>query len=517
MLWENRGLYYFRTGWPSGASSDDLLFSFYSGKFQGGHAQEDQNQFTLYGYGETWAMDHGPGDDPNESEAHNMILIDGNGQHNAGNSIGTDGAIRNYLLNDYVDYVFGDATDAYTTHSPMNNKGFPFPESDWSWGHAGANPVDHAYRRVLVIRDPATPPYFIIIDDIDKDGLPHTYEWRLHTGRNNNIDTTTNPIHLTRYNSFMDIHVLNPPFASLQKTITYFNNRVPDPDSNILALSTTAVDPGFTFLLLPGDATVIPPTVSGTDEPWGKVITVVWSGGETDVLLINRSGGPVTFAYETPTAPSGVARKPVTTDRQPSTAVTVNFAMDAALALVRLTGTNIDRYLLTEVSTFKADGIDYVTINDGTTTVGYSGTTIDFDRYDADFVLFAPGVTDVFYRKQRIHVVENGGFLTRDPVTGTFDNMPPPPPFRVRTYPNPFNPSTTVAIELEQSTTVTVVIFDAKGRVVKKLWGGSLSAGLNKLTWEGRNEAGQPVASGVYLLMVTTGYHTETSKLTLIR
>ncbi|UCG51990.1 MAG: T9SS type A sorting domain-containing protein, partial [Candidatus Latescibacterota bacterium] len=419
--------------------------------------------------------------------------------------------------NDYADYIFGDATDAYTTHSPMNNYNFPLPGSDWSWGYAGANPVDHAYRTVLVVRDPATPPYFIIIDDIDKDGSSHMYEWRLHTGRNNNIDTTANPIHLTKDGSFMDIHVLNPPFSSLQKTITYFNNRVPDPDSNILALSTTAVNPMFTLLLLPGDATVIPPTVSSTDEPWGRVITVAWNGGETDVLLINQSGSPITYAYETPAASPGVSRKPTSGDRKPSSTATVSFEMDASLALVRLDGTNLERYLLTKVSTFIADGVDYVTIGNGTATVGYSGTTIDIDRFDADFSLFAPGITDVFYRKQRIHVVENGGYLTRDPVAGTHGDMTAPRPFRVHAYPNPFNPSTTVVIDLEQPTNVAAAIFDAKGRLIKRLWSGPLSAGLRKLRWEGRNEVGQTVASGVYLLMVTTGRQTETLKLTVIR
>lgn len=84
-------------------------------------------------------------------------------------------------------------------------------------------------------------------------------------------------------------------------------------------------------------------------------------------------------------------------------------------------------------------------------------------------------------------------------------------------YPNPFNPSTTVSIDLTHSTNVAAVIFDAKGRLIKKLWGGPLDAGVHRFEWNGRNEAGQQVASGVYLAMVTTGRDTRTLKLTFIK
>jgi tetratricopeptide (TPR) repeat protein len=75
-LWESRGLYYYRSGWPQGAASDDIAISFYSGEFRGGHAQEDQNQFTLTAYGEKLVVDHGAGSTAKQSEAHNIVRID---------------------------------------------------------------------------------------------------------------------------------------------------------------------------------------------------------------------------------------------------------------------------------------------------------------------------------------------------------------------------------------------------------------------------------------------------------
>ncbi|UCH84788.1 MAG: T9SS type A sorting domain-containing protein, partial [Candidatus Latescibacterota bacterium] len=517
MLWENRGLYYFRTGWPSAASSDDVVFSFYSGPFQGGHAQADQNQFTLYGYGGTWAMDHGPGQDPITSDAHNMIFIDGDGQHRAGNSIGTDGHIRQYLLNDYADIMVGDATQAYTTHSPVNNRGFPFPESDWSWGFGGENPVEHACRTVIVVRDPSTPPYFIILDDIDKDGLTHTYEWRMHTARDNIIDTTSNPISITRGGSFLNIHVLDPPFSSLQKSVTFFNNRMPDPDSNILSLSASAVNARFCFLLLPGDGTVTPPAVTRTIEPWGSSITVAWTNGETDVLLINESNEMLSYSAGKQSDSSIDHRSGDAGADERTSPFDVPVTTDADLAMLRFDEATLTRYVLTNTTFFVADGINHVSINNGPATIGFSESEINIDRYDADFSIYAPGVTDMFYRNQRIHVVENDGYLTRDPVTGVIDGAPRQVPIAARAYPNPFNPTTTIAIELSRPANVAVAIFDAKGRRVKTLWAGPLGAGTHRLEWSGRNESGHVVASGVYLAMITSGRDTRALKLVVVK
>jgi hypothetical protein len=516
MLWENRGLYYYRTGWPSGAASDDIQFSFYSGTFQGGHAQEDQNQFTLTAYSTQFAMDHGPGSDvAKHSEAHNIILIDGAGQHNAGNSIGTDGDISAYILTDYADFLLGDATAAYSTHSGMNNHAFPFPHSDWSWGYKDANPVNFARRTMVAVHDADTPPYFVLFDDIEKDGLPHTYEWRMHTARTNAVDTMANPIMFTDGDAFMEMHILSPSFTSLQKNIAFFNNLMLDPDSDVLSLTTTAVNPRYVMVLVPGDATVTPPIVTSAIEPWGLSATVEWTGGKTDLILINWSGGPVTYPFASSGGQpfSGSPRAA----RGARDAATTPIDTDASFALLRFDGTDMEKYMLYDACTLMVGDTSYVVINNGTATIGLSGSRIDIDRYDADFVLYAPGVNDVFYRKQRIHVQNNGGYLTPDPVVSVGDDQRPFVRPRAWVHPNPFNPSTTVTLKLPASATVTAVIYDAMGRSVRSLWSGTLPAGTNRLLWNGRNDRGEPVASGVYLLNIRAAGDAQTLKLVLLK
>jgi hypothetical protein len=390
----------------------------------------------------------------------------------------------------------GDATRAYTTYSPVNNCGFPFPDSDWSGGYYGANPVEWARRSFFVVRDPDTPPYFILIDDIKKDDLAHAYEWRLHTGRNNTIDTSTNPIEIAYGGATLRLHVINPLFSSLEKSVAYFNNLNPDADSNVLSLGLTTVNPFFVFVLVPGDGVVATPSVAGVQEPWGFIVTVAWPNGKNDVLLVNRSGAPVMGSA------SGSAAVLQT---------------DADLALIRVGAGGVERFVLSDAATFSVDGIPVVTIHNGRATVGLSGSAVAIDRYDADFTIYAPGVTDMFYRTQRITVVENDGYLTPDPVTGIPGETPSPTTLRVRAYPNPFNPTTTVFFDLEDAGYVTATLYDTSGRRVRVLWNGPLPAGPHTLAWNGENDEDAPLASGVYFLAVKSARQSATIKVVLIR
>jgi hypothetical protein len=514
-VWGHRGLYYFRTGWPAGASSSDVVFSFYSGEFQGGHAQEDQNQFTLQAYGAKFAVDHGLGTTAIQGEAHNMVFIDGAGQHAAGASIGTDGALARYVRNGYCDYLVGDATGAYTTHSPLNNYGVPLPDTDWSWGYVGANPVDHAYRSVFVVRDPATPPYFLVIDDIEKDGSPHTYEWRLHTGRSNTVDASANPIRISSGSAVLDLHVVNPAYGTLTKSVTAFNNNSPDPDSWLISLGAAAVNPRFVFVMVPRTTAMAPPSVVSTGDAAGRVVYVSWPNGKTDILVINWSGAVLS---RTLTVVSGAAARDTAADRIGRTPPGYQSVVetDAETALLRYGAAGIERYVLSRATTLVADGASYASIADGPATLAFSGTEIDIDRYDADFSLYAPGVTDVFYRGQRIPVAETNGYLTRDPVSSVPDGGVPRGP-AVRAYPNPFNPVSTVDVAVERDGRVVAEIFDAKGRLVKSLKDGFLPAGVHQLRWNGDTDAGTNAASGVYFVKVTVGGRTSATKITLIR
>jgi hypothetical protein len=83
--------------------------------------------------------------------------------------------------------------------------------------------------------------------------------------------------------------------------------------------------------------------------------------------------------------------------------------------------------------------------------------------------------------------------------------------------PNPFNPRTTIRYTMEKGGTAEIIVFDALGRRIRTLMNGFVPAGNHEVAWNGRDDSGKPVASGVYLCLFRTGGFAETRKLVLLR
>ena len=88
-------------------------------------------------------------------------------------------------------------------------------------------------------------------------------------------------------------------------------------------------------------------------------------------------------------------------------------------------------------------------------------------------------------------------------------------------YPNPFNPETWIPYQLAASAEVSIAIYTADGKLVRRLELGLQSVGIYESRsraayWDGRNALGEPVASGLYFYTLTTGEFTATRKM-LIR
>ena len=73
----------------------------------------------------------------------------------------------------------------------------------------------------------------------------------------------------------------------------------------------------------------------------------------------------------------------------------------------------------------------------------------------------------------------------------------------VGNYPNPFNPTTTISYALPYQSSVEVIIYDIIGRVIKSFDISSQSAGYQSIVWDGKNEIGNSVASGIYLYRIS--------------
>jgi len=84
-------------------------------------------------------------------------------------------------------------------------------------------------------------------------------------------------------------------------------------------------------------------------------------------------------------------------------------------------------------------------------------------------------------------------------------------------YPNPFHAEATIAFDLARAAVGSVSVYDVHGRKVRELQEGLLPAGVHRVRWDGKNEAGQPVASGSYFYRLEAEGIRLTRKLILIR
>jgi hypothetical protein len=97
--------------------------------------------------------------------------------------------------------------------------------------------------------------------------------------------------------------------------------------------------------------------------------------------------------------------------------------------------------------------------------------------------------------------------------------VPPTPaaPPRLLAWPNPFNPRVTVAFNLATPAAGEIAIYDLAGRRLRTLASGDLPAGEQRRTWDGRDDHGRLLPSGVYLCRLRTATETVNLKLDLAR
>jgi hypothetical protein len=92
----------------------------------------------------------------------------------------------------------------------------------------------------------------------------------------------------------------------------------------------------------------------------------------------------------------------------------------------------------------------------------------------------------------------------------------------LQNYPNPFNPETWIPYHLSVENSVTVKIYGVSGQLIRTLDMGHKDAGIyasrsKAAYWDGKNEAGEQVASGLYFYTIQAGEFTATKKMVLAK
>ncbi|MDZ7798770.1 MAG: heparinase II/III family protein [Patescibacteria group bacterium] len=376
-LFSHRGLYYYRTGWPrvNQTETNDSVFSLYAGKFYGGHAQEDQGNFTLWSKGEDFVVDSGYG--AGDWQDHNTIAIDDVGQNNAGSSLGTDGNIANHLINPFSDYLQADLSPAYNGHSEFNADGYPFPAecpdcnlgySDWSGWRCEPNTVEKANRYVLAVKKSEVGEYFVVFDDIKKDANSHKYDWLLHSTLNNTIDTSQNPITITgKYKgNKLDIYFANPDFSNLSLSQGVYDTGNKDGDNQRLVVTNNTVNPQFFTIMYPYLANSDSPDFTNLPVNNGYGVKLTWDNNIDDYLFYTNNN----ISYD-------------------------NIVSNGKFTLVRKNNNTLSKFGLYQGNSLLVNDIDLVQTNAESISVASDGSTVTISDALAESIIYGPYVTSV--------------------------------------------------------------------------------------------------------------------------
>jgi len=84
-------------------------------------------------------------------------------------------------------------------------------------------------------------------------------------------------------------------------------------------------------------------------------------------------------------------------------------------------------------------------------------------------------------------------------------------------YPNPFNPTTTISYALPTNAFVKLMVYNILGQKVKTLVDEEQTAGYRQVLWNGQNDRGEAVGSGIYFYRIQAADFTKTAKMSLLK
>ena len=102
--------------------------------------------------------------------------------------------------------------------------------------------------------------------------------------------------------------------------------------------------------------------------------------------------------------------------------------------------------------------------------------------------------------------------------TSTDEDMMGPETFALhQNYPNPFNPETNISYDLPEDGFVSIAIYDMRGGLVKTLVDDVQASGYRTIKWDGTNDHGQKVSTGLYLYRIEAEGFTDTKKMAFLK
>jgi hypothetical protein len=184
------------------------------------------------------------------------------------------------------------------------------------------------------------------------------------------------------------------------------------------------------------------------------------------------------------------------------------------VASVTINPTNSNRMFVTT----EADGLWYTDNLSETTPQFFLVSTYPFQHPLR--VFFSPYNPDDIWLTSfgnGIRVGNNSDVSIEDDIVNKNDQVIPMRSHLSQNHPNPFNPSTVIEFTIPQRTHVEVSVYNLRGQRVANLIDKKMSRGSFRTIWNGRDESGLPVTSGIYYYRLKTDDYIETRKMVLLK
>ena len=187
--------------------------------------------------------------------------------------------------------------------------------------------------------------------------------------------------------------------------------------------------------------------------------------------------------------------------------------------------TNTGAFEMNGVSASMLGGPAWLSIPDGSGTypdLSSGASSFNTDTYTLDITNWPGGPFSV---SLQVYFSDDCGLPHNQIVTVDLLPATLPTPVGGRTFanrleanmPNPFNPSTTIHYELAQSGRAALRVYDVSGKLVRTLVNREHQVGPYETRWDGRDDRGLAVASGVYFYRLESGRYTQTRRMVLLK
>ena len=241
------------------------------------------------------------------------------------------------------------------------------------------------------------------------------------------------------------------------------------------------------------------------------------SGGETELALQNFQFGSITGN----SIPAGPHEITIAVEGQLSTGDVNRDGQVTILDLILVSQQLGKRVPAGSPVDLNGDGVvttlDLIIVEQGIgNTTASAAPTVATDNIDAATV-------EAWIAQARLE--DDGSFAFKQGIENLerlLASLIPEETALLHNYPNPFNPETWIPYQLAESAEVTLTIYDMNGQLVRRLAVGHQGAGMYQtrsraVYWDGRNQLGESVASGLYFYTLTAGEFTATRRMLILK